>query len=204
MLPCWGAGTWRCFCTPLRTQDCTVPEQLPTAAQHSRLSMRPPDISEWFPVIKYTYHTHAESNYTCSSDGDREFFFSPPSFFLVKSEQRAHLEIPLLNSSTEKRKFGLELVCWAIVSAFILLSSKLKCVSTRICTEKSLCCFGHLRELGTLSSNLTIKRFWWNVSILILFLHPPKTKVKRCFTQMFKILEEKKKLHEPLWASDVC
>lgn len=90
-------------------ENCMVPEQVPAAVHHSRLCMMHPDISEWFPVIKYTYDTHAESHYTHSSAGSRDFFFSPYFFLLSQSKGRT-LKIPLLNSSTEKRKFGLELV----------------------------------------------------------------------------------------------
>lgn len=142
-----GAGTWLCFCTPLRTQDCMVPEQVPAAVHHSRLCMMHPDISECFPVIKYAYDTRAESHYYPLFWWEQGFFFSPYFFLLSQSKGRT-LKIPLLNSSTEKRKFGLELVYWAIVSAFILLSSGLKCVSTSTLALKSL--YVALVTLGSL------------------------------------------------------
>lgn len=179
-----------CFCPPLRTQDCMVPEQVPAAVQHSRLCVRPPDISEWFPVIKYTYEFMQRVIILSLLLGAGTFY--SPCFFLLRQSKGPPLKISLVNSSTGKKKFGLGLSCCAIVSALIPPSNRLHiymyiytyimCQHMHTGTEKSLCCFDHLRELGSLASSLT-KMHWWNVSILIFLPHPPKTKVKRCFSQ---------------------
>lgn len=171
-----GAGTWLCFCTPLRTawfpskfrQQFTIPvcvwciqifqSGFQSLNIHMTLMQR---------VIIPTLLVEAG------------IFFS--TYFFLLSQSKG---LSLLNSSTEKRKFGLELVYWAIVSAFILLSSRLKCVSTSTLALRSL--YVALVTLGSLEVLLPaspdhkalVEYFYSN------FASPSTTKkVKKCFSQ---------------------
>lgn len=151
MLPCW--GSWDVVVLLHSFENCMVSEQVPAAVHHSRLCMMHPDISEWFPVIKYTYDTHAESHYTHSSGGSRDFFFH--LFFLVESEQRT------FPAKFQHWKEKVSVRACLLSHSICLHPSKQQakmCQHKHTCTKKSLCCFGHLRELGSLASSLTRPR----------------------------------------------
>lgn len=147
-----GAGTWLCFCTPLRTawfpskfrQQFTIP------------------VCVWCIQIFQSGFQSLNIHMTLMQRviiptlllGAGIFFF--PLFFLVESEQRAYLENSPAKLQHWKEKVWVR-AC-LLSHSICLHPSKQQakmCQHKHTCTENSSCCFGHLRELGSLASSLT-------------------------------------------------